>query len=85
LQEKIISHWCSPCRRLKNDLFEAAQHKALLEDYNLLYIDIPQNKDLVSVKQYKHNKDVLSKLNPKKSFPSIVLLNHRSPLFLNRK
>ncbi len=69
------SDWCPPCKMLKKDLFESEAFQALSEDYVLLYIDIPMNKDLISADQLKHNKELAARLNKKGSVPVIKILN----------
>ena len=71
------SDWCKPCIMLKKDLFDNVAYKKLLLNYNLLYVDLPQNRDLVSEDQYNHNKGVMNQLNSKKKFPAVVILNRR--------
>jgi len=68
------SDWCAPCRKLKQDLFETEAFKALSQDYVLLYIDIPVNKDLISSAQLAHNKALLPKFNSKGVFPLLKVL-----------
>ena len=58
------SDWCGPCVKLK-------------KNYNLLYVDIPQNQDIMSKNQYKKNKKLLYALNPRKVFPTVLILNKR--------
>lgn len=71
------SDWCPPCKMLKTDLFDSAEFAALSQNYVLLYIDIPMNKDLLTPEQLAHNKDVSSKLNKKGSVPLIKILNRK--------
>ncbi|WP_430906935.1 thioredoxin family protein [Maribacter sp. 2-571] len=69
------SDWCPPCKMLKKDLFDTAEFENVAKDYELLYVDIPRNKDLLSDTQWKHNQEVLGKYNKKGSFPLIMILN----------
>jgi thioredoxin-related protein len=69
------SDWCPPCKMLKTDLFDSTDFKALSDDYVLLYVDIPRNKDLLSPKQMAHNKDVMAKYNKKGVFPLLKIVN----------
>lgn len=69
------SDWCPPCKMLKKDLFETNEFKTLSEDYVLLYIDIPRNKDLLTPAQLQHNKSLLPKYNKKGVFPLLVALS----------
>ena len=59
------SDWCPPCKMLKTDLFDSAEFKALSEEYVLLYVDMPRNRDLLSNEQMTHNKQVMGKYNKK--------------------
>ncbi len=69
------SDWCPPCKMLKKDLFDTSEFKSIAEDYVLLYIDIPRNRDLLSKEQMEHNTTVLSKLNQKGVFPLLKVIN----------
>lgn len=71
------SDWCAPCKRLKKDLFEASSFVDVAKKINLLYVDIPQNRDLISDAQYKHNKELMNKLNPRKVFPMVMILDRK--------
>lgn len=71
------SDWCRPCKRLKKDLFETASFEKISKKLNLLYVDIPQNRDIISEKQYKHNKELMHQLNPRKVFPMVMILNKK--------
>ncbi len=69
------SDWCPPCKMLKTDLFESAEFMAISENYVLLYIDIPMNKDIISAQQLQHNKELASRFNKKGSVPMLKILN----------
>ncbi|MEP3210297.1 MAG: thioredoxin family protein [Maribacter sp.] len=69
------SDWCQPCKMLKKDLFESADFMALADKYVLLYIDIPMNRDLLTVEQLQHNKELSSKLNKKGAVPLLKILD----------
>ena len=69
------SDWCGPCKMLKKDLFETEDFKKLSEDLVLLKIDIPRNKDLLTTKQWEHNKKIMGELNKKGVFPLLVALS----------
>ena len=71
------SDWCAPCKKLKTDLFENESYETLLSSYNLLYVDIPQNRDLIGESQYDKNKKLMTKYNSDKKFPTLVVLNKR--------
>lgn len=69
------SDWCPPCKMLKTDLFDSAEFKALSEEYVLLYVDMPRNRDLLSTEQMAHNKEVMGKYNKKGVFPLLKIVN----------
>ena len=69
------SDWCAPCKMLKKDLFETSAFQDISNDYVMLYIDIPMNRDLISPEQLQHNKEVSSKLNRKGSVPLLTILS----------
>jgi len=69
------SDWCPPCKMLKTDLFDSADFKALSEDYVLLYVDMPRNRDLLTPEQMAHNKTVMGKYNKKGVFPLLKIVN----------
>ncbi len=69
------SDWCPPCKMLKHDLFDTAQFKKVSEDYTLLFVDIPRNKDLLTPVQMAHNTDLLKKYNKRGVFPLLVILD----------
>ncbi|MGY5353203.1 thioredoxin family protein [Wenyingzhuangia sp. IMCC45533] len=71
------SDWCAPCKRLKEDLFDANAYADLLDEFNLVYVDIPQKLDVITPKQYAHNKELLKELNPRKIFPYVLVLNKK--------
>jgi len=71
------SDWCPPCKMLQSDLFDSAEFAALSQNYVLLYIDIPMNKDLLTPEQLEHNKKLSTKLNPKGSVPLIKILSKK--------
>ncbi|KQC29243.1 thioredoxin family protein [Flagellimonas eckloniae] len=63
------SDWCSPCKKLKTDLFDTNDFKQISKKFTLLYVDIPRNHDLISGDQMAHNKKLLSQFNKKGVFP----------------
>jgi thioredoxin-related protein len=71
------SDWCAPCKMLKKDLFETTAFQDISNDYVMLYIDIPMNRDLISAEQLRHNKEVSSRLNRKGSVPLMTILNEK--------
>lgn len=71
------SDWCPPCKMLKKDLFDTEAFKAISNNYTLLYIDIPRNRELLSPEQMEHNSEILHKINKKGVFPLLVVLNEK--------
>tara|TARA_R110002051_G_scaffold13808_4_gene45589 strand:+ start:19463 stop:19891 length:429 start_codon:yes stop_codon:yes gene_type:complete len=71
------SDWCPPCKMLKTDFFDTNEFQELSSGYILLYIDVPRNKDLLSEKQLIHNKDLLAKLNKRKVFPLLKVIDSK--------
>lgn len=74
------SDWCPPCKMLKTDLFDSAEFASLSQNYVLLYIDIPMNKDLLTPEQLAHNKALSSKMNKKGSVPLIKIVDKNGKL-----
>lgn len=79
------SDWCSPCKRLKKDLFDSEKFTGISKQYNLLYVDIPQKMDVISKKQYDYNKQLLQKLNPNQVFPLVMILNKKGKIKKEKK
>jgi len=71
------SDWCPPCKMLKTDLFDTSEFQELSSNYILLYIDVPRNRDLLTEKQMTHNKELLTKLNKKKVFPLLKVIDDK--------
>ena len=69
------SDWCPPCKMLKTDLFDSVEFKAIAQDYVLLYVDVPRNRDLLAPDQMAHNKEVMGKYNKKGVFPLLKIIN----------
>jgi len=74
------SDWCPPCKMLKKDLFETEEFKMASKDFVLLYVDIPRNKDILSIAQLSQNKSLLKKYNKKGVFPLLAVLSPREVL-----
>ncbi|WP_350288692.1 thioredoxin family protein [uncultured Croceitalea sp.] len=74
------SDWCPPCKMLKKDLFETDAFKELSEEYVLLYVDIPRNKDILTAEQYSKNKSLLPKYNKKGVFPLMAVVSSNGVL-----
>ncbi|MCL5244750.1 thioredoxin family protein [Cellulophaga sp. 20_2_10] len=71
------SDWCGPCKMLKKDLFETSEFKEIAKNYELLYVDIPRNNDLLTPEQLKHNMDLMAKYNKKGVFPNLKILDSK--------
>lgn len=71
------SDWCPPCKMLKTDFFDTNEFQELSDNYILLYVDVPRNKDLLSEKQLVQNKELLTKLNKRKVFPLLKVLDSK--------
>jgi thioredoxin-related protein len=71
------SDWCPPCKMLKTDLFGTNEFQELADNYILLYVDVPRNKELLSEKQFTRNKELLTKLNKRKVFPLLKVLDSK--------
>jgi len=69
------SDWCRPCKLLKKDLFDTNEFKEIAENYELLYIDIPRRKSIISNEQMKHNMDLMGQLNKRGVFPNLKVLD----------
>ena len=71
------SDWCGPCKVLDRDLFHTEKFKAL-SDKNLilLEVDLPRRVDLLSTEKLKENFYLKNKYKVK-SFPTMILVNHR--------
>lgn len=77
------SDWCPPCKMLKRDLFDTPEFAELAQDYVLLYVDIPRNRDLLDAEQWRHNQKLLIGLNKKKVFPLLTVLNAKGKVLDN--
>ena len=62
---------------LKTDFFNTNEFQELSDNYILLYVDVPRNKDLISDKQLIQNKELLTKLNKRKVFPLLKVLDSK--------
>lgn len=74
------SDWCAPCKKLKKDLLGSKEFKTIASDYNLVYVNIPRNQDLISAEQYQKNKMLMGKLNKRKVFPLFVVVDSEGNL-----
>ncbi|SEL75297.1 hypothetical protein SAMN04488008_105100 [Maribacter orientalis] len=62
---------------LKTDFFNTNEFQELSDNYVLLYVDVTRNKDLLSDKQLIQNKKLLTKLNKRKVFPLLKVLDSK--------
>ncbi|SMC52521.1 thioredoxin family protein [Cellulophaga tyrosinoxydans] len=69
------SDWCPPCIALKRDFLETTAFDVYANEYILLYIDIPRNKDLLTADQLKSNKELAAKYNKRGSVPMLKVVN----------
>ncbi len=79
------SDWCGPCKVLDKKLFHTEKFKALADKELILYeADDPRNKNLVEAKRLEVNYDLKRKYKIK-SFPTLVLVNHRGKMIGYKK
>ena len=71
------SDWCPPCVGLKNDFFESPEFATRADSFVMVMIDYPRRIDIISEKQMAYNKIVIDKYNTNKSFPKLLVLNHK--------
>ena len=71
------SDWCAPCKMLKEDFFNHQDFKTLSKELVLVMIDYPRRVDIISEEQLVYNKEIIAALNPEKTFPKLLALNHR--------
>ncbi len=71
------SDWCTPCKKLKTDLFDTQAFADVAKNYVLLYVDYPRNQDLLTQQQRSQNEKLLSKYNKKKVFPLLQIVNKK--------
>lgn len=72
------SDWCSPCKRLKSEVFDSEVFTAFAE-YKLVLLnaDFPRlKKNALGEKQLKHNESLAERYNPEGKFPYTVLLDN---------
>ena len=70
------SDWCAPCIMLKEDFFSTTEFKSEAEKLILLKVDIPRRTDIISEKQLKANKKLLTTYNKQGGFPNIIALDN---------
>ncbi len=71
------SDWCAPCIKLKEDFFNSEEFKMKADKMILVKIDKPRRIDIISEKQMKYNNIIIAKYNPNKTFPKLLILNHK--------
>ena len=69
------SDWCPPCKMLKTDLFETDEFKNIAHKYVLLYIDLPRDRNLLSISQMQHNQGLFAKFNKRGVFPLLKIVS----------
>jgi thioredoxin-related protein len=73
------SDWCTPCKMLKNDFFDNSDFIEKSNNFIMLMVDFPRNKELVSRDQEIANK-LLSAKYGVKSFPTLIAINHKGAI-----
>jgi thioredoxin-related protein len=72
------SDWCAPCKALKSDFFGADKfQKEYSSDFVFVMIDYPRRKDILTEAQYTYNRSIIETYNKSKTFPKVVMLNHK--------
>ncbi|MCF6306723.1 MAG: thioredoxin family protein [Flavobacteriaceae bacterium] len=71
------SDWCAPCIKLKEDFFNSKEFIDKSDKLILVLIDKPFRVDIISEKQLEYNNKIISKYNPKKTFPKMLILNSK--------
>lgn len=71
------SDWCTPCKALKADFFETEEFAARASNLVLVKIDYPRRMDIITEVQKAYNLKVMEKYNKDKSFPKLVMINHK--------
>ena len=52
------SDWCPPCKLLKKDFFNSSKFIAKADNFVLLLVDSPKNKELLTKTQETQNKQL---------------------------
>ncbi len=69
------SDWCSPCIRLAKDVWTKEEFtEAASEHYELVVVDNPRGKDVISAEQRAAN-DALHALHAVNSWPTVILVD----------
>lgn len=79
------SDWCGPCKILDDELFHSEKFKTISDnDLVLLEVDIPRRKDLIEPDKMSENL-YLQKKYKVKSFPTLMMVNHRGKKIAEKK
>lgn len=70
------SDWCPPCKLLKKDFFSSPEFKAKADNFVLLLVDFPKNKDMLSAAQQQQNKTLNSDYGVG-SLPTLIAVNYK--------
>jgi thioredoxin-related protein len=73
------SDWCAPCKMLKSDFFDSEEFQKQSDNFIMLMVDFPRNKELISEEQEKSNK-LLSAKYGVRSFPTLLAINYRGAI-----
>lgn len=71
------SDWCAPCKMLKEDVFSTEKFREQSKSFILVEIDTPRRVDIISEEQRKVNIKINKKYNRERSYPNLVVLNHK--------
>lgn len=70
------SDWCSNCIKLKANVFDQEDFKALqIESFEMYTADFPRTKKAVEDQRTLDNKMLAERFNPKGQFPLVLLLD----------
>jgi thioredoxin-related protein len=73
------SDWCAPCKMLKSDFFDSEEFQKQSDNFIMLMVDFPRNKELISQEQEQSNK-LLSAKYGVRSFPTLLAINYRGAI-----
>jgi thioredoxin-related protein len=73
------SDWCAPCKMLKSDFFDSEEFQEKSDNFIMLMVDFPRNKELISQEQEQSNK-LLSAKYGVRSFPTLLAINYRGAI-----
>lgn len=69
------SDWCRPCKNLKADFFNSEDFEERSKDFVLVLVDLPRNKNLITIEQRQKNMGLKVDYNKRGGFPSLVGMN----------